>query len=354
MDYLKKSRNNKSRNNSRRNNRSRNQRAGAVKSECAGKVKSDCVEPCQWKSGEKRQYCAMGRSKTASKQESRTASPVSRQASPKLPKSPKVTKAARAEALRAANWCLDQPHDICVVSDDCQWIKPTTTKTGKVKPGYCKMVKKAAKGKQPAPVEEEELVIPELELEPEVETPVKSSKKTSVSKLRKSASEEYKPGYCLDLPIELCEQDPNCIYTKGYTNTKTGKEVAGRCSARKGTRGSLKYEGPLPKSLQTKTYDYYFKMNVSASPEATFDEIIDWYMSYYSTWNKDVDERFDHFTMKKLNTSYGTSFLVSFESNVELSDRDIEIEVDTLANPDDDVNNPLHGEPVSGDVTIYW
>jgi hypothetical protein len=54
------------RNNSRRNNRSRNQRAGAGKgkSECAGKVKSGCVEPCQWKSGEKRQYCAKKRSKT--------------------------------------------------------------------------------------------------------------------------------------------------------------------------------------------------------------------------------------------------------------------------------------------------
>lgn len=108
------------------------------------------------------------------------------------------------------------------------------------------------------------------------------------------------------------------------------------------------------KKAAEKGYEHHFIMNVTADPEATFDEIIDWYMSYYSTWNKDVDERFDYFTMKKQPNSYGRTFVVSFKSNVKLSGRDLERVVDDLAIPDEDVNNPLHGEAVFGKVTKEW
>jgi hypothetical protein len=69
-------------------------------------------------------------------------------------------------------------------------------------------------------------------------------------------------------------------------------------------------------------------------------------MSYYSTWNKDVDERFDYFTMKKQPNSYANLML-----NYQV---DLERVVDDLAIPDEDVNNPLHGEAVFGKVTKEW
>ncbi len=135
---------------------------------------------------------------------------------------------------------------------------------------------------------------------------------------------------------------------------KSGEKRQYCAKKRATTTKTSKVKPGLKKKAAEKAYEHHFIMNVTADPEATFDEIIHWYMSYYSTWNKDVDERFDYFTMKKQPNSYGRTFVVSFKSNVKLSGRDLERVVDDLAIPDEDVNNPLHGEAVFGKVTKEW
>lgn len=63
-----------------------------------------------------------------------------------------------------------------------------------------------------------------------------------------AAAAAYARGHCLDLPEDRCAMDPNCNWTKGYKTAK-GKDVKGKCGARKGVRAGAAYEGPMGELL---------------------------------------------------------------------------------------------------------
>jgi len=96
-----------------------------------------------------------------------------------------------------------------------------------------------------------------------------------------------------------------------------------------------------------KTYQYSFDVKVSSvSPKATHDEILNWYKYQI----EQVADILGYKSAKVIPTDKtGYHYRIVLESTKKISDNDLEIESDILADPDSDGNYPIKDEIVAGE-----